>query len=235
MKLLLLIIIILFFQLCSLFTYSQTDISSRTLTTNEIDLIFSYSVINELEIKFPIFRVYEYKDKLGKHYLVLTENGNISIENPNNDSIHGFCLSELNDKLNVDWKISDNILKQGNEISEEFSIWFWTKYLLLEDIDNDGIIDPIVIYGTSGMNGTDDGRLIIISYFNKTKSTIYHQNGSLDDERNTKVDSLFYKLPINIQEKVKSQIQKMMDDNNIIFPRGWEESMLNKELMFDEK
>jgi len=85
------------------------------------------------------------------------------------------------------------------------------------------------------MNGTDDGRLIIVCYYNKTINTIYHQNGSLDDQRNTKVDSLFYELPIIIQDKVKKQIQYMMDDNNIIFPRGWEELMLKQELKLYEK
>lgn len=91
---------------------------NRILAKEEIDSIFSKIVKIEIGIKFSIFRVYEYNDSLGKHYLVLTENGNMSIENPINDSIHGFWLSEYKGKLKVDWQISDHILEQGNEFSD---------------------------------------------------------------------------------------------------------------------
>lgn len=52
----------------------------------------------------------------------------------------------------------------ANKDEMEASIWFWTNYSGFADLDKDGLIDPILIYGTSGMNNTDDGRVKILTY-----------------------------------------------------------------------
>ena len=132
------------------------------------------------------------------------------------------------------WTINDFRLK-ANEVSEEKSIWFWSKYIELNDIDGDKIIEPIITYGTSGINGTNDGRIKILTYYKNNKSAIRHQNGILDPERNTKPDKEFYELPSQIQIRVKEIMKGMTLDNNAIFPYGWEEAMMNKKLAFDEK
>jgi len=229
------IILIISFLICNLLVFGQTDTSSRILNDQEVHSIFKENTKRELGIKYSIFRVYEYNDKTGRHYLVLTENGSKDGDHPINDTIQGFIMTESNGQLKTDWKFSDFTLKQGNENSEEYSIWFWTKYVSLSDLDNDGLVDPIVIYGTSGMNGTDDGRIKILTYYKGAKRAIRHQNGVLDFQRNTQVDSMFYELPTTIQEYVKTLINKMMDNHHAIFPAGWEIAMKNKELKFDEK
>ena len=229
------IVLTISFLIWNLVVFGQTNTSSRILSAQEVDSIFTERIKRELEIKYSIFRAYEYNDKAGRHYLVLTENGSKDGEHPINDTIQGFNLTEFNGQLKTDWKLSDFTLKQGNENSEEHSIWFWTKYVSLSDIDNDGLVDPIVIYGTSGINGTDDGRIKILTYYKGAKRAIRHQNGVLDFQRNTQVDSMFYELPLTIQEHVKTLIKKMMDNDHAIFPHGWETAMRNKELKFDEK
>ncbi|WP_051313032.1 M949_RS01915 family surface polysaccharide biosynthesis protein [Sporocytophaga myxococcoides] len=225
------ILLVVSFLVCNLVGFGQT----KVLTNKEVDSIFTANIKNKLNIKFPLFRVYEYSDHAGKHFLVLAENGHNENGNPKNDSIQGICLKVDNGQLKTDWTFNDHKLKEGNANSEEMSIWFWTKYVSLSDIDNDGLVDPIVIYGTSGSNGTEDGRIKILTYYKGTKRALRHQNSSLDPERKTQVDSAFYDLPTSIQNHVKALMKKMMDDNNAIFPYDWEAAMKKKDLQFDER
>lgn len=225
------IILVVSFLIFNLVGFGQTKI----LANKEVDSIFTLKVKNKLNIRFPLFKVYEYTDHAGKHYLVLAENGHEENGKPQNDSIQGLCIKVDNGQLKTEWTLIDFKLKQGSGNPEEISIWFWTKYVSLIDVDNDGLVDPIVIYGTSGINGTEDGRIKILIYYKGTKRAIRHQNSTLDLERNTQVDNTFYDLPIVIQNHLKALMKKMMDDNNVIFPYGWETAMKRKELKFDER
>lgn len=225
---------ILLFFLFSQFTFGQKPrpiVDSKILTDPEVQTIFTDAIKKELGIRFPIFRAYEYNDKLGKHYFVLSENK--LDDKGTNDTIKAFNIKVDSIKLNIQWVINDFRLKK-NEISEEKSIWFWSKYIELNDINGDKIIEPIITYGTSGINSTGDGRIKILVYYENKKSAIRHQNGELDFQRNTKVDKEFYEIPPQIQRRVKEIMKAMTADNNAIFPAGWEEAMQNKKLAFDE-
>jgi len=220
--------------------FSSPLISLAQVTTtvaldeNQIKTIFTQEVKNELSIHYPIFKVYEYSDKLGKHYLVLTENEYKKEEyelgeyKSLNNSIKAFSLLADSSKYKMEWVITDFLDKQNGE---EKSIWFWSKFIELNDIDADGIVEPIIIYGTSADNGLHDGRVKILIYYKGVKNAIRHQNSELDFERNTKVDNFFYELPNKIQEHV---IKKIGENSNIHFPYGWENAMKNKKLEFDE-
>lgn len=215
-------------------SYGQKHPDSRELSVNETDSLFSSSIKQKHGIRFPIFKAYEYHDKAGTHYLVLTENADLKSAPPLVDSIQGFCLLMNKGDMVVEWTILDFILPKGNPNSEEFSIWFWTKYFQLKDLDKDGYIDPILVYGTSGSNETGDGRIKILVFYKGAKRAIRHQNGILDGERNTRVDSMFYLLPEVLQLHVKKQMEAMTKDDNAIFPAGWEAAMKNEKLYFDE-
>jgi hypothetical protein len=121
-------------------------------------------VKRQLNIRFQLFRVFEYSDHSGKHYLVLAENAHTKNGNLKNDPVQVLSIKVDKGQLKTEWLISDFKLKQGNEVAEETSIWFWTKYISLVDIDKDGLSDPIVIYGTSGINGTQDRRIKIFTF-----------------------------------------------------------------------
>ena len=210
-------------------------VSSKQLSQQEIDSIFTDSLISNLSIEFNIYRIYEYHDKKGKHFLVMTENEYDAQEREQSfDSIKAYCYSLNNGVFTLDWRLTDFILPNGNEVSQEYSISFWTKYFALDDYDKDGVIDPILVYGTLGMNQTHDGRIKILVYHNGKKSAIRHQNGTLDFERNTLVDKEFYKLPTDIQDRVKVIMNKITAESHGIFPSGWEEAMDNRKLKFDE-
>jgi len=223
-------IIIFAYLVCiSLFSISQSNMP-KYLDSSEVSIRFNAEALKQYNINYPIYRVYEFTDILGKHELVLTEN---PISAKETDSIQAFCFLIENDLKTLEWKLTDFILRQEN-VPDETSIWFWTKYLRLEDLNNDGGIDPIIVYGTKGEYGTEDGRLKILIYFNGKKHGIRHQNSGMDFARNTRVDESFYELNSEVQNYISELMKMIYDSGNTIFPAGWEESMLNKQLYFDE-
>ncbi|MBK8805177.1 MAG: hypothetical protein IPO21_00445 [Bacteroidales bacterium] len=231
------IIKILIFNLIFISLYSQTETAgAKILSENEVNEIFTHSLKTDLGIKFPIFRIYNYTDISGEYFIVLTENYyKTENNNPLNDSITGFCIKKNKSDYSIVWQLKDFILNENSAKSSENSIWFWTKYFDLKDIDNDGLIDPIIIYGTSGLNGTDDGRIKILVYYKNNKCGIRHQNGILDFQRNTKIDKDYYNLPIKIQKHVRGVMEKMNENKHAIFPYGYNENMAAKKTYLEEK
>lgn len=213
----------------SLLSISQT-VPPKQLDSLEISKRFNDRILQHYNIKYPIYRVYEFVDLIGKHELVLTEHPK-SISDV--DSIQAFCFLIEDASKNLEWKLNDFIATQ-NDLPDETSIWFWTKYLRLEDLNNDGKIDPIIVYGTKGEYGTEDGRLKLLIYLNGKKYAIRHQNSGMDFGRNTTVDKSFYTLSPSIQLFVKELMHLIYDSGKVIFPAGWEENMKNKKTYFDE-
>ncbi|MCG7503374.1 hypothetical protein MHM83_16015 [Tenacibaculum sp. Mcav3-52] len=216
--------------------FSQSLItSSKLLTKKEVHSIFTNSVKTKLEIENTIYKTYEYNDREGKHFIVMIENNlNCKGSKKCSDAIKAYCFSYKNGLFSTKWKLNDFILPKDNEVPKEHAIYFWTKYLKLKDFDNDGLIEPVIVYGTLGMNGKGDGRIKILIYHHGKKRAIRHQNGTLDYERNTQVDKLFYKLPKEIQNSVTDIIHSINENSHGIFPHGWQDAMKNKKLKFDE-
>lgn len=208
---------------------------SRTyayLDSNELQSRFNEKIMIQYGIEFPIFRVYEFEDVQGRHELVLTEKPS-QTKFSDNDSIKAFCFLVNDNVKELEWQLSDFIIKPKNS-QEETSIWFWTKHLRLEDFDDNGIVDPLVVYGTTGEYGTEDGRLKILIYLNGIKYGIRHQNSEMDFGRNTKVDKSYYELSPRIQTYVSQLMRAIQDSGKTIFPAGWEDNMKKKKLYFDE-
>lgn len=220
--------------LCFNQTFAQNTVSSEILTPKQVLTIFSDTICKKLNINFPINRVYKNADKGGQYYCILTE----SRERVNTDQdVFNNKVKAINVKFEHGtftklWEINDNI--QAGDYGEE-SIWFWTKYCQFGDYDNDGLIDPMVIYGTRGMNGYSDGRLKIFIYYKGQKIAIRHQNGTLDDERETRIDNSFYSLPIKLQDAVKDKINLITENKHSIFPYGWQKAMKNRKIFFSER
>lgn len=124
------------------------------LDSIELSNRFSSETLLKYNIDYPIYRVYEFSDLKGTHELVLTEKPNGA---KSNYSIKAFCFLVTNGEKTMEWQLTDFIIHPKDSPAEK-SIWFWTKHLRLEDLDDNGIVDPIIVYGTSGMYGTEDGR-----------------------------------------------------------------------------
>jgi hypothetical protein len=209
-------------------------VTSKILTSKEIKDVFNDEVLTMLNITFPIFRVYKYTDKSGEYYCLLTESRNqiTSDKDTLNHKIKSVNVKSANGSFTKTWEINDNVVKTEND---ESSIRFWTKYIDFRDCDGDGLVDPIIIYGTSAANGYDDGRIKFIIYYRGEKIAVRHQNGVLDFERETQVDKAFYDLPQSLQTSVKQKIELMMKNNQAIFPAGWQIAMKNKKTTFNER
>ena len=211
------------FTICSIFIctmgIAQEDKNYREtpLPEMEIKKHFAAEVLQQIGAEFPIFKVYPFEDKSGKQYLILTEKvikGNIQDEKSSKKSIKAFNVSFEEDKtVKIRWTITDYI----NE--NESSIWFWTRYLRLKDLDNDGFVDPIVVYGTKSIYGEhfEEGRVKIIIYHLGQKIVIRHQNSEMDDARHTQVDKSFYALPLSIKKKVYDIIDLLEDNGHSLF------------------
>lgn len=209
----------------------------EVLTKDQVYALFPDSVLKKLNITFPIFKAYQYTDVQGLHYCLLTESQDeVSVNNDViNKKIKAVTFQNINGSYVQQWEINDHINEDAMKGFPEQSIWFWTKYTQFEDYDNDGLMDPIVIYGTSGNNAYDDGRIKFIIYYKGKKIAIRHQNGVLDDERDTRVDKAFYSLPVKLQSAVKQKMNLMVEKNHAIFPYGWQKAMQNKKTFFSER
>lgn len=218
-------LILVLFLTTSLSAFSQS--TSRILEKSEVEELFNSETKTEFQINFPIFRCYEYNDNGGTHYLLLTERSTPE-DNNKIDSVKGYSFTLKDRELVLDWQLKDFIIKNDND---ESTIWFWTKYLSLEDLDGDGLTDPIIVYGTKGMNGFNDGRLKILTYYKGEKSGIRHQNGILDFERRATVDASIYELPETMQSKLVSIMDLISNKGQSLFASSWKEDLKAKKLV----
>jgi len=196
----------------------------RKLSKKEISSIFTNRTKRQLDIIDPIYQGYSYKDKdpVAEHYLVLTDH-RLKTEKTDDtlyDEIRVFNLSYKKNKFKKRATIKDIIDKEW-----ETSISFWNRYSEIADMDNDGLTDLILVYGTMGQDLYADGRVRIVTYHGKRRITIKHQNSDFGDGRVTKINSLFYLLPKSIQQKVKEKMKLMAKNGNAVFSKGWEKQM----------
>ncbi|MBO9567124.1 MAG: hypothetical protein J7621_30405 [Niastella sp.] len=212
----------------------KATVTSELLTDKQVAALLPDTLRKVLHINFPIFRTYRYTDKEGVHYCILTESREkITTDGDTiNLKIKAINVKVVNGTLVKVWEINDNIIKDERN---ESSIWFWTKYADFKDYDGDGLAEPVITYGTAGMNGYGDGRIKFIIYYKGQKTAIRHQNGVLDYERETQVDKSFYVLPQALQAGVKQKMELMVANERAIFPAGWQKDMKNKETQIDER
>ena len=207
--------------------------NAQILASKQVTDLFPDTVLKRLNIHFPIVRVYKYFDKSGQYYCILTESRNeiTADKDTINHEIKAVNVKADRGPFAKLWEVNDHIVTNYHE---ENSISFWTKYIEFKDFDNDGLIDPLIIYGTFGASGFDDGRIKFIVFYRNKKFAIRHQNGVLDYERETQVDKAFYDLPESLQKDIKQKIELMMKNNQAIFPAGWQTAMKNKKTSFNE-
>ena len=191
---------------------AQPDPSGATLLTDkQVQTLFPQETLKEIGVTFPIRKVYAFQDKLGKQYLIISENNS----NPDKaTSIKAFnVLLKEETPPQVLWTITDAI------DDTEKAIWFYTRYISLTDLNNDGYIDPIVLYGSESQYGEpyEENRLKFIIYYLGKKTAIRHQNSSLDDGRHTQIDRSYYKLPLALKKKIRSIVATLEERGHALF------------------
>lgn len=191
---------------------AQPDSSGATLLTDkQVQTLFPHETLKEIGVTFPIRKVYVFQDKLGKQYLIISENNS----NPDKaTSIKAFnVLLKEETPPQVLWTITDAI------DDTEKAMWFYTRYISLTDLNNDGYIDPIVLYGSESQYGEpyEENRLKFILYYLGKKTAIRHQNSTLDDGRHTQIDRSYYKLPLALKKKIRSIVATLEEREHALF------------------
>ena len=205
------------------------------LPQSNLKSVLNDSLRKEFNLQNTNSSVYSYRDTAGQSFLIVSQNIKKVTDEKDTlyDNLRFINIRNSKKGFVKVWDIVDNIEKT-NEINES-SIWFWTKFAEFTDVDKDNFIDPIVVYGTLGKNGTDDGRVNIIVFYKGKKITIKHQNGIIEVDRITQIDEGFYKLPTVLQDQVKSIMKKIASKDLAAFPSNWEDSMKKHKLKLTEK
>ena len=186
-------------------------------------------------IQYPVTNVYQYTDKSGTYFCVFTESRDSII--PSKDTFH-FRIRAVNLKQESSgqfskvWDMNDYVLQKDQQ---ESNIWFWDQYIAFEDLDKDGLTDPVIVYGTAAANGISDGRMKCMVFYKGEKIGVRHQNALGLNERNTTVDKAFYNLPSAIQLSVARRMEDMIKQQEAVFSSGWQKAMKSKRTYFDDK
>lgn len=198
------------------FSYSVLSFSQKTesykLTTNEI---------KERELDqvsdFPIYKAFECSDKAGVYNLLLCENQkSISKKDTLNTKIQAIYTMSDHGGFLEKWRINDLL---ENTEPKETNIWFWTKYCSTKDLDGDGYIDPVIVYGTRNENN-EIRRVKIITVYKNKKYAIRAVECVLDYCRSFKKDANWNSLPPKIKTYVDNLTAKIRKEQDLILHDG---------------
>lgn len=195
----------------SIFGFAQ-KVSSYRLTKEEI-------IQRELDgvSDIPIYKAFEYQDKGGVYELLFCENQKtISKKDTLNTKIQ--AISTMNDHGGFleKWRIND--LLESTE-PKETNIWFWTKYCSTKDLDVDGYIEPIIVYGTRNEND-EIKRVKIIAVYKNKKYVIRAVECDLDYCRSFKKDQNWNTLPQKIKSYVDQLVVKIRKEQGLLLKDG---------------
>ncbi|NML19409.1 hypothetical protein HHL16_00920 [Pseudoflavitalea sp. G-6-1-2] len=208
-------------------THELVSPSSLTWLTDSLKQVYRLS--------YPVSSVHHYTDQSGNYYCVFTES--LDSVGQKSDSFH-YRIRAVNLKLAENgqyskvWDMNDYVLQRDQS---ENTIWFWKSYIAFEDIDKDGLADPLIVYGTTTNNGLKNGRVKCMIFYKGEKIGVRHQNGLQTAERNTTIDKSFYAMPAPVQLAVSQRMELWVKNQEAIFSTGWQKSMKSKRTYFDEK
>jgi hypothetical protein len=166
---------------------------------------------------FPIYKAFEYSDKGGVYELLLCENQKtISKKDTLNTKIQAICTINDHGGFLEKWRINDLL---GITEPKETNIWFWTKYCSTKDIDGDGYIEPIIVYGTR--NEDDEiSRVKVITVYKNKKYVIRAVECVLDDCRSFKKDANWNLLPQKIKTYIDNLVEKIRKEQGLLLKNG---------------
>ncbi|SEL60652.1 hypothetical protein SAMN04488505_102663 [Chitinophaga rupis] len=195
----------------ALFQTTQAQTRARILSRHSTDSLFTPALQQQLEISYPIFRAYQYTDKGGTGYLLLMEKSETHGLDTTVTNLAAACIQQEQGGFKILWKMKD-LLEP-----EESSIWFWSKYIQLQDLNGDGYIDPYVVYGSRSREEEGEyRRLKILLYNNGSKTAIRAVTGTLDEERSLQYDKSFSALPAAMQSYFKQLLQRISKETDYI-------------------
>jgi len=195
----------------STFSFAQ-KVESHTLNKEQI----INRTLDHLS-DFPVYKAFEFSDKGGFYGLVLCENQKyISKNDTLNTKIQAICTTNEHRGFFEKWRIND--LLEETEPAET-TIWFWTKYCSVKDLDGDGYMDPIIVYGTRNANN-EIRRVKIITVYKNQKYAIRAVEYDLDYCRSFKKDQNWNTLPQKIKTYVDQVVIKIRKEQGLLLKDG---------------
>jgi len=199
-----------------LFSYSILSFSQKTESYQ-----LTKSEIKERELDqvsdFPIYKAFECSDKSGVYNLLLCENQkSITKKDTLNTKIQAIYTMSDHGGFLEKWRINDLL---ENTEPKETNIWFWTKYCSTKDLDVDGYIDPVIVYGTRNENN-EIRRVKIITVYKNKKYAIRAVECDLDYCRSFKKDVSWNSLPPKIKTYVDNLVAKLRKEQDLILHDG---------------
>ncbi|RZS75756.1 hypothetical protein EV199_1629 [Pseudobacter ginsenosidimutans] len=193
---------------------AQQPDPARLLSRTEMSAKFGDSLQFE---GMPVFRAYQYQDKGGVYEVLLCEdNATIKENDTANTKLKAVCLISDHGGFMEKWKISDWLV---HEPKTEKHIWFWSKYSSFTDLDGDGYIDPVIVYGS---NTEDDEvqRVKIITIHKNKKYPVRAVECVLDYCRHLSFDPNFKTLPASIRQYIDKLMAKLRKEQDLILHEG---------------
>lgn len=173
----------------------------------------------------PVQKVYEYRDKGGMWNVVLCEN-HAAIKGKDTFNTRLKAIALLNDHGGYlsKWAIQDAVIEKeipNTEQLPENQIWFWTKYSSFTDMDSDGYIDPLIVYGTAAEDRPHAvQRVKLILVYKGKKYAIRAVECELDYCRHLQYDPAYKTLPATLRRKVEAVMEQMRREQDLILHEG---------------
>jgi len=206
--------VLFIFLLFSFASIAQKVEPACLLTRPEMTTIFGDSLRYE---GMPIFRAYQYSDKSGVYEVLLCEdNASINGNDTVNTKLKAICLINDHGGFLEKWKISDWLVHEPNK---EKHIWFWSKYSSFTDIDGDGFIDPVIVYG-SNTEDNEVQRVKIITIHKNKKYPVRAIECVLDYCRHLSFDPNFKSLPASIRQYIDKLLARLRKEQDLILHEG---------------
>lgn len=215
-----LLIVILFCMSTASLIFGQEKVRGSWMSKDDISSFLLENKQN-LDIIYPVAKLYEFKDSLGEGKIILTEEISKIVSG---DTLYHNIKAHLINRVSGDkWK---NVLSiKDFTVGKEESIWFWTPYCVFEDIDGDGIVDPVIVYGSDEGIGGTNSRMKIGVFYKGKKVFIRHQSSTIVAKNSTQIDPAFYELPDSIQTRVMSIMRKLSTEGWVKYTPEWEKKI----------
>ena len=195
---------------------------SKTTCTDE--RLLQTETLKMSGILLPVFKHYCYSDQSGNYVLYLTEKQDVKQDEEKlSSAVEAHLL-----KIEADKSLSNIASIRDKANADEAGMEFWSKLTEISDIDNDGNMEPILVYRfyNKGEAKIDhdafSGRIKIIMFDKGSKVVIRAITGNLDGERQTTATENFFALPASVQKHLVKKMTGMYKDNLYGFDNSYQ-------------
>ncbi len=202
--------------------------SSGILTYKNKMALLNDSIKKEFFLEDSILKIYQYADKSGNYLTVLNEiKGPYKLENnvPSNIKAIAINFKMEDSKLNKMWGFEK--LALPDYLVGIQNINSLDSLTELNDLDNDSIVEPIIVYKT--LTETN----LTVYYNNLASSIVIHHKGY--NKKTLIVEKSFYELPQLIKTYLELKLKSMEKTMNLDLPEGWIKKMQKQKLIIQSK